>query len=205
MATKLQIYNKALQLLGTTKITSTSEAVAQRYEMDTAWGTCVLDVFAAGFWNFATETVTLANSGSPISGYAYRYALPSDTLRIVAVSTNVRFSVEADYRVEGSYIYGQASTLYMRHVSSTLADDSSVADWPPMFVEALAARLAAEAAYKLIASPAKSDAMWGLYERRLADGLARDTLNQARQHRSPTGGLAMMAGPVAQPQQSEGG
>lgn len=197
MATKLEIWNKALQLIGDTKLTSTSEAVPQRHELDTAWATCVLDVFAAGFWNFATVTASLAESGSPIIGYAYRFALPSDLLRVIQVSGTARFLSEADYRIEGAYIYGQVATLRIRYVSSTLSDDGSVTGWPPSFVEALAARLAAELSYKTTTSRERADAMWAFYERRLADSLMRDEMNNARLHRAPLGGMAVMSGPPA--------
>lgn len=196
MATKLEIWNKALQLLGETKLTSTSEAVPQKAELEIAWATCVLDVFAAGYWNFATVTMSLLDSGSPIIGYSYRFTIPSDLLRIIQVSGTARFLSEADYRIEGGYIYGQVSTLRIRYISSTLSADGSVSSWPITFVEALAARLAAELSYARNTSRERADAMWAFYERRLADCLIRDEMNKARLHRAPLGGMAMMPGPA---------
>lgn len=191
MATKLQIYNKALQLLGETRLASTSEDVPQRHELDVAWDTCVLDTFSAAFWNFATETESLSASGSPISGYATRFTRPSDCLRIIQVSLDARFSAEADYRDEGGYIYAQGDPIYVRLVSSTLAVDGSVDGWPPYFVEVLAARLAAECAYKITGGAARQTEMWALYERRLVEMAGRDEGNQHRQHRAPTGGVML--------------
>lgn len=196
MATKLQIYNKALQLCGEPKLASTSEAAEARYDLDVAWDTCVIDLFGAGGWTFATVTTALSDTGSPISGYAYRFDLPTDLVRIISASTTARFSDEADYRLEGASgndaIYAQVDTLWVKYISSYLSADAQISYWSAPFCETLGFRLAAEIGMKIATSREKRAELWGLYERRLAENLAREDGNQARQLRLPAAGMALM-------------
>lgn len=94
-------------------------------------------------WRFALKRYVLAPlKEKPLFGYEFQFALPSDCLRVWRTQKQIR------YQVEGRTIL--ADTNVMSFIGISKVEDSVQFD--PMFVEALALRLAVELSVPLTAS-----------------------------------------------------
>ncbi len=94
-------------------------------------------------WRFALKRYVLAPlKEKPLFGYDYQFVVPSDCLRVWKTSNQQR------YQVEGRHILADRNSFSFIGISRI--EDATLFD--PMFVEALALRLAAELAVPLTAS-----------------------------------------------------
>ena len=101
-------------------------------------------------WRFALKRYALAPlKDKPLYGYEYQFGLPADCLRVW------RTEEEEPYQVEEQTILYNRPML--RFVGITRIDDATLFD--PMFVEALALKLAAELAVPLTASVALKEVL----------------------------------------------
>lgn len=186
MATKLQVWNKALRLLGLPRLSDEDDNFPTAFELEDAWATVVLEVWEAADWNYATKhTSSVGDTVGHTIGYTYRHDLPADWVRTITISPASDFSAVADYRMEGGYIQAQDETIYIRYIASTFITDGRVPDWPPSFAEAVAAKLALELVpvmrpgdrplYELLAQ---------VYQVKLEHARLLDDANQHVQHRS---------------------
>ena len=108
---------------------------------------CVLRAYP---WRFALKRYALAPlKDKPLYGYEYQFGLPADCLRVW------RTEEEEPYQVEGQTILYNRPML--RFVGITRIEDATLFD--PMFVEALALKLAAELAVPLTASVALKEVL----------------------------------------------
>lgn len=201
MATKIQIWNKALRVLGLPRLATVTDNVPTAYECEDVWATAPYEVLETGHWNFAI--ITLSSSGtttSPIPGYTHRHSLPSAWVRTFQVSTTADFGTEADHRTENGYIYAQTATLYIRYLASTKGADGSISEWPPSFCEAVALRMAMALAPTLRPEqPETLNRVMQMYADQLARASEADEGSQHRQHMVrgayliPTGDIAQAA------------
>lgn len=165
MASETSIVNRALRLIKVESIASltasgeTAEWASSVYEN-------ARDALLAEYpWNFAMKRAALsADPDEPTWGYDYRYTLPADCLRVLDIEGEPDSTTEP-WKVEGGYIITDAiAPLYVRYIERV----TNVGRFPPMFTEALVARLAAEGAYSFTGNVAREQAMTQLYEARLA-------------------------------------
>lgn len=102
-------------------------------------------------WRFALKRYVLAPlKDRPLFGYANQFALPSDCLRIWRADENEAF------QVEGKNILADCEIF--RFIGVTRITDTTLFD--PMFVEALALRLASELAIPLAASVSLKESLF---------------------------------------------
>ena len=101
-------------------------------------------------WRFALKRYVLAPlKEKPLFGYEYQFSLPSDCLRVWKTEDNEL------YQVEGQNLLMNENVC--RFIGIARIEDS--ASFDPMFVEALALRLASELAVPLAASVALRDSL----------------------------------------------
>lgn len=147
MATKLQVWNKALRLLGMPRLESVTDNVPTCYELEDAWPNTVLEVFEAGEWNYATRTTSsTGDTVGHINGYAYRHDKPTGWLRTLQVSASPDFGVASEYRDEGGYLHSNDEVFYIRYITESNAEDADLPSWPPSLADLVATRLAFEVA-----------------------------------------------------------
>ena len=98
-------------------------------------------------WSFAIERKLLgAFAGDNFSSFAYKYALPTDYLRVITQLNSTDYSdVEDSWRVEGKYLLSDLSPNYIKYIKTVL----EAVDLPPLFVEPFYLRLATKMASKL--------------------------------------------------------
>ena len=89
-------------------------------------------------WNFAMKRIALSrNAIAPAFEFLYSYQLPADCLRVVAM-----YDTSIPYKVEGRDLLTNATEVNLKYISKTINELL----FTPLFVEALATRMAAERA-----------------------------------------------------------
>ena len=112
------------------------------------------EVLCANRWTFATVAVTL-NAGEGEDGTAsLPHTLPSDCLRVTGVSS-------PGWTLRGRTIYCRAASIRVHYI----ADCEDVSLFEPLFIEALAVRLACKLCIPLINSTTARQALVEEYQR----------------------------------------
>jgi len=98
-------------------------------------------------WSCAVTRTKLARSSTdPVWGFSYRYALPSDCLRVLDLNDwNEEHYIENGFLVTDS---GQAWIKYIKRIEDTGIQASNDMDIAPLFIPALVAGLAYNIALK---------------------------------------------------------
>lgn len=107
-------------------------------------------------WNFARERVQVAaDSTDPAFGYAKRYALPVNCLRILPTNGENGTDTQDDFQIEGRFILTDNTSpinlVYIKQIT-----DEAVFD--ELFIELLIARIAMDIAEKVTQSNKKKEA-----------------------------------------------
>lgn len=196
MATKLGILNDALRAIGDLRLTSLTDDVEARYVLDDAWDEAVLFCFTEGLWNFATKTeeITADDQLEPIPGFTYAFNKPDNWLRTITIAPTSLFTEEAVYRDEGGKIYANIETLYIRFISSALADATGAAQWPTSFAKVVSAYLAQECAERISGSNTEGDRLAAQYKAILASAKNKDALDQSKMILRPGNWVRAMRG-----------
>lgn len=182
MASKLQIYQGALRLLGPHQLAALTDARPERYKLDEMWDGAVQYLLEQGMWNFATryeELSTPASPADPFAGYRYAYSKPADFVRIVAISDNATFSGTFErYEVQQSYFYTDAEELHLRYVSNDASYGLDLTKWPQSFAKTLEAYLAFESGLPISGDRGNRNDMIGLYNDRLNRAKTLDAVDE---------------------------
>lgn len=148
-------------------------------------------------WNFAIKRIVLARDVvDPAFGYSAAFSVPSDFIRVLALSSDTSDGVETNiptkhYQFEGNKIlmndmYGEINSVRMIYVY----DAKTVSKFDPMFIDLLAYDLALSCAYKLTESRANTETIREIYKGRMMLSKAIDG-----QERPPT---TVMRSPLLQ-------
>jgi hypothetical protein len=157
LTSKTDICNLALAELGARRITSyesdtTVEAKACRLHLDH-----VIDTLLERHqWNHATKHDTLSKlSTVPNPEWTEAYQLPSDFIRLIRVSVGSSLNSLQNFALEGRNILtiGEGDTLPIVYVSN----DIPVAQWSPLFIDAVVYKLAAKIAGDVTQNPSLAD------------------------------------------------
>ena len=172
---EVDIANMALDLLEEEPITSLSGEETPAKWMNRNFTKTRDAVLRAHPWNFALTRVELsANATAPAFGWDYRFAVPSDNLRILPLRQDGKINgAHYPHEVEGGYILTNAiaplKVRYIRRVTDT-------GEFDILFAEALSSRLASKMAHLVtgkasqVASAVKMYRA-ALFEARVIDGL----------------------------------
>lgn len=138
------ICNLALSYLGLSSIASMTEASAEAVQCNLHYENARDFALRDYTWNFATKRVTLAESATitPPDEWGYAYSVPSDCLWARKVVTGPAMPA-AEFVIE---TVGTAKVIYTSEQDAILQYTARVSEttlFDPMFVEALAWKLAA--------------------------------------------------------------
>lgn len=174
MASQVGIANLALGHIGEPPITNFDEGTVAATTVSVFFGQTVDETLRDHPWNFAVKRQQLARLGSaPAFGWLYQYQLPSDFLRSLQVNEN-----KTPHQIEGRVIVTDNTLCQLRYISRV--EDTTIFD--PMFVSALAARLAYNISMPITQSEAIKAQMWQLYLQKIS--MARDVDAQEEPARS---------------------
>lgn len=182
-ATKLTIYNGALNACKARRIASLSATEEARYVLDDVWDRDFIDyILEKGLWNFAMRTVQIDKDTSytdPLNAGWNRFDKPSDYIRGAEVSTNGSFSTpDLSYQDEGAYIYSTQSTIYVRYVSNGASYGANYSLWPPSFVRYAEHQLGTFSIARLADADQDMDKLEARTQRLLTEARSRDAMRE---------------------------
>ena len=148
---KIEIVNRALLKLGEPPLSSLSDAAFGR-SYDIIYEDMKKLLLSSYPWRFAVKNEYIAHDAEKYQGQ-YVYRLPADFLLLLKVNENqadndvIMFDKKiSDYQIIGQTIVSSAANgIVLEYVSAV--DDKE--KFPPLFREALAAKIAAELAMRL--------------------------------------------------------
>ena len=176
----VDVYNMALGWLGghqLPNIESASEADNPIALLCRNNFPAVLDeALEAHNWSFALKQIDLAErQASGGGGYAYRFALPSDYLRVVRIENGAMWSGSPNFIISGNDILTDANPVSLFYIARITEPRL----WPAAFVTALSWRLAAVLATANNNDAQKQQFCLQNYNLALAEAWSRDWQGQA--------------------------
>lgn len=168
--TDVQICNLALARLGDAKITTLGDATAQAQYCTLFYAQTVKELQTDLDWQFCRKLASASADGTPPAfGYAARYALPADFLRVLRINGIDEDENFGKWEIIGGFIHTDLTgPIQLDYVANITAE----ADFPPIFVELLTAKLAAHLALPLTGSKELFDQMARIY----ADAIQRPSV-----------------------------
>lgn len=147
MATKTEIINKSLTLIGATPIVSITDDTNNARIVNRVWDTSLRSMLSECAWNFAMKRALLATSADTLawyhSGVTIVYARPANVIRIFGTNDD-----NATWYEEGDYIISDTTGLGVRYVEYT----ETTSKFPSSFVEALVDLICANSAFMILNS-----------------------------------------------------
>jgi len=162
MATQLEVFNRALDLLGSEPLDTLTDEQPRQYTLNRHWDAALHELLRAYPWNWAKKREELsAESPAPDYGWAYRYPLPDDYLLIVGFNEEDVYTESDLFEIEGGFIMTDEDEAQIEYIAKpTDGSGSGIdADWTteallarmdPLAVNALVTLLAAKAAPKIV-------------------------------------------------------
>lgn len=165
MATSnVELVNRALALLGVESITSLTDNTKAASVSSVLFDDTRAAVFRGHPWNCLTKRASLPKDvTAPVYGFANRFVLPSDYLRLLATEDTGTLSLT--YQIEGAFILSDNDTMNIKYTSL----ETDVTKYDTLLVDALCARLAADLAQPLLQSTSAMQDMWKMYELKMRE------------------------------------
>ena len=180
---EVAICNQALSWLGANLIISLNDPGDEARLCKANYDLARRATLESAAWTFATKRATLAQlAGAPVWGYGVRYQLPADNLRVLSVSDDGHRDTSQEWVVESGTLLCDLQKIYIRYIWNVV----DTAKFSPMYVQALAARIAADIAIPLTHDRVLQKDMWGLYDAKISDGATVDNLQGRRQRTRST-------------------
>lgn len=161
MADEVTTCNSALAIIGISPISSLSDDSKPAEYCNRFYASTRDEVVQSHRWNFAMKRASLtklATAAPP--GWSAVYTLPSDWLQVVQVNGYEPNEPQGEFAVEAGKLLTNTDTAEVRYVARVT--DASA--FPPIFLEALATRLASKLAGPLIGSNTIAQELLKTYE-----------------------------------------
>ncbi len=176
MASQTGISNQALAQVGQEPITAVDTSTRQGRICLAVWSLVLDAMLEVHAWGFATKRVALQQlSETPEFGFAYAYAVPSDCVRILEVSPDTEYSIEA------GQILSNEDELALKYVHKV----TQAGLFPPWFALAMSDAIAARICFAFEGSASKRKMLEEIAAGSLSVAIAKDT-RQAWQDPGPT-------------------
>jgi len=157
--TAISLCSRALVKLGAADIASFNEATTEAQVAAQLYAPVLEGLLAQYPWRFALTQATLNRlSATPTADYQYAYQLPNDVIRILSAGNGYKSS-GINYKIVQNQLYTNAEHVVISYISRPQEEN-----FPPFFVSALIAKLAAEFCLPLTESTTRTDYMKGLAE-----------------------------------------
>ena len=167
MASSVEICNKALQLLGTSKpLTSLADDTKAGRACNRVYDPIRLLMLQGHPWNFAMKRSSLpALVEVPAWGFALSYQVPSDALFVKEINSTEEWKIEGD-KINTDEV-APLGVFYMQNI-----EDHDL--MTPLFREALSARVAVDIAYDLTGNATLLTNLKAIYDERLSGARTND-------------------------------
>lgn len=162
MASQVEISNAAIIAVGADIISSLNEQTPEAISINAIWDQIRKTLLRANAWNFCVKRIELAQSAVPPNfNYEFRFALPSDNLRVIEVYT------DDNYKIENGFIVTNSPTCHLKYI----ADIKDVNQWTSDFCDVMSARIAAEISYAITKDRGLTQALWQVYSSKLQSAI----------------------------------
>lgn len=183
-ASKLTIYNGALNACKSRRLSTITDDVEPRYVLDDNWDRDFLDtVLEKGLWNFAMRTVKVDADTSytdPLGAGWNRFDVPDDYIRHAQIDSNGSFTnPDLSFQEENGFIYSTLSTIYMRYVSNDAAFGGDYTLWPQSFTRFAEHYLAFLSVGRISDAKTDVDSLEAKARRFLFEARSRDAMKEA--------------------------
>jgi hypothetical protein len=172
MADETTICNLALAKLAIPPIMALTDDSTQAQFCSRFYAEARNEVLSSHRWNFAMKRGTLVKLvDAPAFEWAFAYQLPVDCLRVVQLNGYEQTQREAEFCIEGRTLLTNDEEANIRYIAEVV--DGML--YPPLFVDALATKLASKLAGPLTGSRSMPSDLMADYEKitgpkaRLAD------------------------------------
>jgi len=182
MASEVDICNLALSHIGASAtIASLTEQSEEAFHCNLLYADTRDTLLRAHPWGFATRHLALSDVGTPPGNWSYRYSYPNDCLFIREILQVTDNGDPIEYEVGLSDAYNSrviltnqetATLIYTYKATNTLVFD-------PMFVTALAWKIASEVAMPLTRDEKRMTAAYQMYLSTLSEA---KTFNSNESH-----------------------
>lgn len=154
------VANRALQRLGSPRITSLDADTPSATELREAWAPLRQAEFRAHRWKFTYRRMLLpAAATAPAFGWASAFPLPPNCCRVLQVGRDPK--AQPRHTIEANAILTDAAAPLP---VIFCVDEENVGKWDPAFAEAFSARLAYELCERLTNNAGKRQLAWKDYE-----------------------------------------
>jgi len=171
MASKVEICNSALNMLGASNITDITEDSKNARLLNQRYDPIRDAVFRTHTWNCLIKRVQLAqDSDTPTHEYAKQYTLPADCLRVLKIGGHHDgSSSDLDdgqvFKIEGRKLLTDEATVYLIYIAKI----TDVNEYDTLLQETIATRLAAELAYAVTSNATLAATLAEQYERKIKE------------------------------------
>ena len=151
--TDIEICSMSLLKLGATPIASFAEETVEAELARSLYEPILRALIVSHPWGFSLAVADLASATEPpVDGFKCAYLLPSDLLRTISASGGIQKN--GVYRIVGDRLLSDD-----QEISLTYQQRSDASLFPPHFVQALAAKLAAEFCLPLTESSTRAEVL----------------------------------------------
>jgi hypothetical protein len=169
MATTVSICNQALAMLGAKSIISLDDGTTEANLCKALYDPVRDAALEMGNWSFATKWLEIPRMANPPVGeYTSAFPLPPDVLRVIFVGTD--FNHPEQWQREGNNIRKDGDKCKCQ----VLVREVDVTKYSPMFLQALATKLASELAIGITNSKTMAEYYYGLSDKKIREAINRD-------------------------------
>jgi hypothetical protein len=178
MASKTQICNRALVLLGLSRLTDVETDSTETSEIcNLVFDDLVDEVLSSGAWSNATFRAALnALDETPTYQYTYAFQLPTLPKILKVISVNEDSPGEVEYRIENGKLLTDESSISIKYIGRL----TSTEDFGPYITRALIRRIALEISYTSVGRSDMTAMLQEDYARTLVECLANDNQQGTR-------------------------
>lgn len=183
MASQIDIYNLALGFIGVSEtVDSLEERSKNRLACGRFWELARDTVLAQFPWPFATKYATLAALPQTTRPYLFTYQYPTDCLKAMFFTNAIGTQPDEKYQARFETSYGDGGQVILSSeaapVLAYVVRVEDVGRFPPLFVEALAYKLASMIAMPISNTRAIAETNAQLYTQAVQEAWA-SALNES--------------------------
>ncbi len=167
MASKLQICNLALSMLGAGRIAALDEGTENATLCSLLFDDLADEVITKGSWTSCIFRASLSPlAEDPVFGFSTTYQLPEDPYCLRLLEATNASGSPVNHQVEGRTIVTDSSTLNIKYIGRP----ASASDFDPMLSNAIMHRLKYSLAHPVTGQLAAKEGAWREYEAAMVEG-----------------------------------
>src|SRR5688572_21893065 len=176
---KLEVYNRALDLIGEQRLVHLSQLRLSRHALDNVYDFVLSECLSQGMWFFAMRVSSLTSTSLPTPdfGFNYAFAIPSDRIYPYMLFKTAEGLIRLDDYTEISDVYlTRVTPVYLEYTSNDASYGKNLTNWPYPFARYVTSVLASKICYQItrnaeLCMKLEELSIAWLQDARMADGL----------------------------------